>query len=116
MNKDFVKNIPHIWLLIVGLLVGVFSYSFGVIQAHDQRTAQIAIIYPPESAVKEVMIESESQSSNLETEGVFASKNGTKYYTPGCSGISRINAENLVQYTSEAEAIEAGLELAKTCQ
>lgn len=46
---------------------------------------------------------------------VAASKNGTKYYFPNCSGIKRIKAENLVWFKTEAEAKAQGLSLASSC-
>jgi len=39
---------------------------------------------------------------------VVASRNGTKYYWPWCSGVSKIKPENLIWFKSEAEAKAAG--------
>ncbi len=36
------------------------------------------------------------------------SKNGTKYYTPGCAGASRIKTENYVWFESEDDATVQG--------
>jgi hypothetical protein len=47
---------------------------------------------------------------------IAASKNGTKYYYEGCSGLNRINSENLVYFDSEPSAEEKGYELAKNCE
>lgn len=45
-----------------------------------------------------------------------ASKNGTKYYLPSCSGAKRIKEENKVYFSSKEEAEAQGLEPAKNCK
>jgi hypothetical protein len=47
---------------------------------------------------------------------VYASKSGTRYYTPGCSGLKRIKPENLISYPNAAAAIAAGLSKAVACK
>ncbi len=44
-----------------------------------------------------------------------ASKNGTKYYPPGCAGAKRILDTNRVYFTSTIAAEKAGYTLAATC-
>ena len=44
-----------------------------------------------------------------------ASKNGTKYYLPSCSGANRIKEENRIWFVSEQEAESSGYEPAKNC-
>ncbi|MCU0660365.1 MAG: hypothetical protein MUD00_02010 [Candidatus Pacebacteria bacterium] len=55
-------------------------------------------------------------SSAMHTSALFASKNGTKYYTNACSGALRIKEENKIFFGSEAEAREAGYEKSATCK
>lgn len=45
-----------------------------------------------------------------------ASKNGTKYHLPWCSGALRIKEENKVWFASKAEAEAAGYEPAANCK
>lgn len=47
---------------------------------------------------------------------IIASKNGTKYYPKGCSGIKRIKAENRISFASTKEAENAGYTKAKNCK
>lgn len=55
-------------------------------------------------------------SGNSEPSHNFvASKNGSKYYSAGCSGASRIKAANQVWFTSSADAETAGYTLASGC-
>lgn len=49
------------------------------------------------------------------TGGVVASKSGTKYHLPTCSGASRIKPENLVSFASAAAAEAAGYSPAANC-
>jgi hypothetical protein len=46
---------------------------------------------------------------------VIASKTGTVYYLPVCSGANRILPENRVTFASSAAAEAKGLKLAKNC-
>lgn len=46
---------------------------------------------------------------------IVASKNGKRYYYPGCSGISRISPANIVHFASALEAERFGLTLAANC-
>ena len=46
---------------------------------------------------------------------VVASKSGTRYYLPTCSGVSRIKEANKVWFTSPAEAERAGYTRAANC-
>ena len=47
---------------------------------------------------------------------IGASKGGTKYYYPNCSGLKRIKPENLIFFTSESQAEAAGYSLAANCK
>ena len=51
------------------------------------------------------------------TKGAYvASKNGTKYYPVGCSGVNRIKEENKVYFTTIKEAVSAGYGPAANCK
>lgn len=43
----------------------------------------------------------------------LGSKNGTKYYTPDCSGVKRINPENYIWFSDEEDAQLQGYTPAK---
>jgi hypothetical protein len=50
-----------------------------------------------------------SVTSNTQGSGVYVgSKNGKKYYTPGCSGTNRIKPENYVWFQSVEDATLQG--------
>ena len=54
--------------------------------------------------------------SSYSTGGAYvASRSGTKYYLPTCSGASRIKEENKIWFNSESEAENAGFTKSSTC-
>lgn len=56
------------------------------------------------------------QPAAAKTSGAFvASKNGTKYYLPICSGANRIKEANKIWFSTVQEAEENGYEPAKNC-
>jgi len=62
------------------------------------------------------IVDEQDQSKQLEQEQFIASKNGQKYYPPGCASANRIKEENRVYYTSATEAEADGKELSSQCQ
>lgn len=51
----------------------------------------------------------DTTASPSATTGAFAgSKNGTKYYTPGCAGLERIKPENLIWFQTAEDATLQG--------
>lgn len=47
---------------------------------------------------------------------IVASKNGTKYYLPSCSGADRISEANKIRFSSVAAATAAGYTPAASCE
>lgn len=59
----------------------------------------------PASAVLGVSTDTVETVPATTPQGAYAgSRNGTKYYTPGCSGLSRIKAENIIYFSSKEDA------------
>lgn len=59
---------------------------------------------------------SASPSVSNAASSVFASKNGTKYYTQACKGGSRVSEANRIWFSTAAEAEKLGLTLASGCK
>jgi hypothetical protein len=59
--------------------------------------------------------EEESDTESFEGKYV-ASKNGSKYYLPECSGVKRIKEENKIWFDTIKEAEKEGYEPAKNCK
>lgn len=91
--------------LIVGILVLSASLSFLFGYFAGQEAGQRSGASP------------EASSAPVAGTGgqVVASKNGTKYYPPDCSGASRISDANKVWFASASAAEEAGYSAAANC-
>ncbi len=49
-----------------------------------------------------------SETTNASSGAYMGSKNGTKYYTPGCPGSKRIKPENYIWFQTAEDAIVQG--------
>lgn len=125
MNNSLIKHISTIWVLVSLIGVGAALYLVGRIDASESvGQTQIEVVYPDEMAVRSAGISPEGGDTSNASESVtqvnegslVASRNGTRYYTPGCSGISRINPENRVYFDTPEQAEATGLTLAQACQ
>ncbi len=96
-------------LIIVIIIILVTFTAFGLYRLAELRGNKAPITIERKTAIGE--------GGFLNTEKLFvASKNGTKYYYPWCSGVSRIKEENKVWFSSSDEAKKAGLEPAANCK
>ena len=96
-------------LIIVIIIILVTFTSFGLYKLAELRGNKTLITIEKKTEIGEGGI--------LNTEKLFvASKNGTKYYYPWCSGVSRIKEENKVWFSSSDEAKKAGFEPAANCK
>lgn len=91
-------------VLIIGVLLTASSASFGLGFLAGQDVGQGSGTDPLTSP-----------SGTLKTMPVVASKTGTKYYLPGCSGIDRITDDNKVWFASPQLAQAQGYEPAMQC-
>jgi len=96
-------------VFVVGLviLVGISGFGLGRLSA----PASVALSLEGETA------NPASLGGALETDGeVVASKTGTKYHYPWCSGAKTIAEANKIWFNSTAEAREAGYLPAANCK
>lgn len=118
MSTFINKYYPAIFIL---LLATIICLSFGVgYQKGKGSIRQSQIVLSCSNTVLEKLeikpqvlgtnISSNSTGSDLDqNSGVYVgSKNGTKYYTPGCSGTKRIKKENYIWFQSEEDATLQG--------
>ena len=99
------------------MLLGALSFGLGRLSATDTVKPPVALC-TSHGTVLEV---------GAETGGTFeeftpslgkyvASKNGSVYHFPWCSGAKRINDENKVWFTTKEEAEQAGYRPASNCK
>lgn len=111
------------------ILVGLSSFGLGRLSIQDDNKEPIIIEESSQMAESSTIADafiagklqvsavSKSVSAPTAQGGkIVASKNGTKYYFPWCSGASRIADTNKIWFNSEAEARSRGLQPAANCK
>ena len=142
-GKALADAIPRDALLLgVALLGSLASFGLGYLEGRDAAIGQggaISIELAPSAAATELALDPresrEDEDAALSAQagvagaqttataaagqggGVYvASKKGTKYYLPTCSGAKRINEENKVWFSTVAAAEAAGYTPAANCK
>jgi hypothetical protein len=127
MKRSLVKygvNIAVTGLVGLALIVGYMlgrAHEFGLYKGDVQvfnvpLYANISDANASNISAPVVNKSDVNKSSDTSQGDIVASKNGTKYYPKGCSGISRIKEENKIYFRTEAEAVASGLEKSVTCK
>lgn len=102
----------------VVVLVGLSAFGLGRLSSPPQH-AGLVIQLPDGSTQSAAAYRAAAPAATAPTaagEGAYvASKSGTKYYLPSCSGASRIKEENKVWFATLAQAEAAGYTAAANC-
>jgi len=106
-------------------LVGLSAFGLGRISVMGEEGPRLIIRMPDGSAQTASALVSVPQAQEParssvgageeKTQAYMASKSGTRYYLPSCSGASRIKEENKVWFSSASEAEAAGYTPAANC-
>lgn len=128
--RDYVKKIkgvtskgdivPEIGLYVIVVLVGVASFGLGRLSVQnvvqDDTVSIVGSVepYSTGSAAKSGGL-AYNNSTGISGGTYVASRNGTKYYPPECSGASRIKDENKIWFNSVSEAENAGFTQSASC-
>ncbi|MEK7105996.1 MAG: hypothetical protein AAB895_01395 [Patescibacteria group bacterium] len=83
----------------------VFSCPDAVLSRQQIPLTSSVELYSPDDVVA---VEPSISNSAQSTGAYMGSKNGTKYYTPGCPGSKRIKPENYVWFQSVQDATLQG--------
>lgn len=121
------ENRGDIFLFVSIVLISLASFGLGRLSIIWQPHAPIQVTKDGAKAAvstrKEVKAETKgesvSQGSSSTVTGagtVVASKNGSSYHLPTCSGAKNIKPENLIRFNSAAEARAAGYKPAGNCK
>ncbi|MBU6370521.1 MAG: hypothetical protein KGH93_01920 [Patescibacteria group bacterium] len=103
------------FVAILIILVGLASFALGRLSVLENNRAPIAISAAGETASAASALPTSPAVTGQGQGVVFASKSGSKYYSPTCSGASRVKPENRVWFPSIAAAEAAGLTPAANC-
>jgi len=123
-GPDFSKFARGPWVMsLVVVLVGVGAFGLGRLSFLESSKDTFKIYAPGPAAAGEAVrvLASPSEAPTRpaidpnQPKNFVASKNGTKYYGAGCSGASRIKAENQVWFGTIEDAEAAGYTLAANC-
>lgn len=100
------------------ILVAFLSFGLGRLSKIEESKVPITIESAGASVLNTQNIGNNPQlGSEASKLGVIvASKNGTKYHFPWCSGALRIKDENKIWFESEDEAKSAGYGPASNCK
>ncbi|MEK7086399.1 MAG: hypothetical protein AAB951_01265 [Patescibacteria group bacterium] len=109
--KSALDRVPRD-VLTIGILIlaSLASFWLGYLAGLDAGR------FESEGKGSGVLLEAPATSSTVSPEWVVASKNGTKYYMPNCSGADRISDANKVWFASASAAQASGYALATTCK
>ncbi len=106
--KAFGEDAVAEWgLIFIVFLATISAFGLGRLSALEDARPPVSISYAAAAATPRTMVMGGM---------LVASKNGSTYYFPWCSGASKIAAQNQVWYPSEAAAQKAGLKAAKNCK
>ena len=122
MNSFVSRYYTAIFCILMILLVGA-SFYLGTLQKQAKNVQNGVILACSDQVLSSLKIPLTSiaaeQTTAKETQVTaktgqyMGSKNGTKYYAPGCSGASRIKPENVIWFTNEEDATLQGYTPAK---
>jgi hypothetical protein len=110
--------------LLAGLIIGasVASFGLGRLSAGEgdvhtlpepQSTGQEARALPTTTPAAPP---TSPTTATVPAGGYVASKNGTKYHLPWCSGAKQISEQNKIFFATKAEAEAAGYTPASNCK
>lgn len=118
-------------LAITLCLLAVISFGLGRLSAHENRTPPVALVMRgsvatpvAQTATDPILLidASPDEKTGVETAiqtrtGMYvASKSGSVYHLPWCSGAKRIKEENKVWFANKDEAERAGYRPAANCK
>jgi len=91
----------ELFTILLIILVTFSGFGLGVLSAQTDTEEGVVIYY-----------DSDGNSQNT----VVASKSGSKYHYPWCSGAARIQKDNKIFFANPEEAENAGYERAQNCK
>ncbi len=117
VGKDVSRSLV---LAFVIILVGTASFGLGRLSSLEERGASLTVKNTAETAAAQAAVSAHVRAVKALAEpaksGAYvASKNGTAYYLPTCSGASRIKDANKIWFATKNDAELAGYHAAANC-
>lgn len=106
--KDLLDTAIGNWgLVAIVFLVGVASFGLGRLSALEDTRSPVSLKQTPE----------EAKPQGRYLGGLYvASRGGSVYYYPWCSGAANISLANQVWFDSKTAAQKAGYRVSKSCK
>lgn len=121
-SEEEKRSIWHKVLTIASIfLFGILCFGLGRLSKIEESKPDLVIEQTLQTAqtIQTVQTSTKSpltQTSQTGARGEYvASKNGTKYYLPNCSGVKRIAEANKIWFATKADAEARGLTPAANC-
>lgn len=117
--KAVLARIPRdVLVLGVLLLVSSLSFALGLLTGLEigQGDGRSLSEFPTVTDFSITTPTPAGVGAPTEASGFVASKSGTKYYLPECSGADRISSANKIFFASASAAVAAGYAPAANCK
>jgi uncharacterized protein YdeI (BOF family) len=109
-----------LFLILLIIFVALASFGLGRLSAISRTPHEGSIVFEPQMQQSTVYTATTpdltNQPNTAETGTLVASKSGTKYHFPWCSGAIRIKEENKIWFNTIEEARAAGYTPAANCK
>lgn len=118
-EKGFSLKLEDVFISLVIIFVGLGGFGLGRLSMTiDVDDSGITLLNMQTSSMRATASAISNPDIPLVTQGgqLVASKNGTKYHFPWCSGAKRTKEENKIWFNSIEEARKAGYEPAANCK
>ncbi len=107
--KGFIAKYYSIFFVILILAIAGFAFYVGMLYGQGSQKSGVELRCSPDMLSSlhiplGTRAEAQQEPQTAQTGTYAGSKNGTKYYTPGCAGLDRIKPENIIWFQSQQDA------------
>ena len=110
--KDWcIDNRSDLFIAAIIFFTGLSGFGLGRLSVDIKKNPPLFVVQP----TSQESPETSSSGFDKTDKRVMASRNGTTYYYPSCSGAKRIKEENIIWFATKEAAASAGLKPAANC-
>lgn len=111
------RKTADILLISIIILLGILSFGLGRLSVSRSDTSPVLLCSTATPITGDKTAQQETIAVPISQGGEYvASKNGSVYHLPWCSGAQRIKEENKVWFTTKEDAEQAGYRPATNCK
>lgn len=115
---EYIDRYYYIWFALCLGAIAILAFYVGMLEGERRGSQQPVLLACSDSVLASQQLRSSTEPKNSievserkaeQSTGAFAgSKNGTKYYSPGCPALDRIKPENIIWFDSAEDATLQG--------